>query len=183
MEKEILESIKASYQGRKNIQNEAMSIQTELAELEKDEQVKRYLALKEISERPTYEQALSWTENEMLDEAIALQERKIKNTNGIYLYLGTYFDGESRKTWNISFKVDRNDPRAKYSTYIDIEKQMRDVIQVPITERENFEQTHHVLLPSTVLTEEYYHVVRRAFIKEAMTTSQEDAVQKILKIN
>lgn len=181
MKEEILQSIKKEYQEKKQQQNNTIEILKKIEELEQNEIVKEYLNLTEQINTVDYSQIIAQNKDDLLESAFRKHSNLIKETNGIYVCLGTFMmdnicDIEHGPS---DYRVRRNDPKAEYRVYQDLENY--NTKQIPIKQCEEFENTHTVIIPKTILTEKYYYELQREFLKNAVKYGQEKACQKVLK--
>ena len=145
-------------------------------ELEKDAMVKSYCEL--LNE-------LSLLSNELCKEQnildVAISHVNIKNTNGIYVYFGTFYDNNLGQ----EILVDRTNQYAKYNIYMNIEKIYSSAgVKVPINFCESFEKNNKILFPKNVFSERWviYEKARRLFFETCISDGQEEAIEKVLKL-
>jgi len=180
MKEEILNIIRDEYQNRKERKKDVENMMTRIEELKENEFVKEYLSLLYNLDKINYKDILGWTDDMMLDLAISGNVRNIEETNGIYVCLGTFvltdlYDIEHGPR---NSRVDRNDPRAEYRIYQDIE--CNESIHVPIRLCEEFENSHKIIFPNRYFAGKFYYDIQREFIREAIATNQETACAKVL---
>lgn len=103
-------------------------------------------------------------------------------TNGIYVYVGSYMPNESfddlssedsENEASFEVEVDINDPRVTHRRYWNLEGIWAKTIAVD--ECEEFERTH------TVIYADNFSNLQREFIMTAVKESQEEAVSRVLK--
>lgn len=177
MTEEILEKIKKEYEQRKQKQNEIKGKIKRLNELKKNPFVIEYIELTDFINNSFYHE---YTDEEIMVSSFNKYISEIKDTNGIYIYLGTFrlsniCDIEHGPS---DERVSRNDPSAKYSIYQDIEKFSCN--QIPIKHREQFEKHNKIIFPKTINTNKYFYELQKEFIRECINSSQEEACQKLL---
>ena len=90
MEEEKLITIKEEYQKNKELKKSIENMMTRIEELKENELVKEYLGLLKKIDKIDYKNILSWTDDMMLDLAAYRNMHNIKETNGIYVCLGTF---------------------------------------------------------------------------------------------
>lgn len=179
MKEELLRKMKDKLKQEK-INNEAHNLKVEkIKELENDPNVKEYLKLMELKRS-------SLKQIELTDEKIIssfyrkyLSEINENETNGIYVYIGTYSYSHEVDVVHGSSdeKVDYNDPKADYRVYFDIEQLFSKSIL--ISECEQFEKQYIIINPKTCLKEkEYYEIQKKFFVKAVMTN--QDAAKKLV---
>ena len=107
----------------------------------------------------------------------------IDDTNEIYVCLGTFMLDNICDIVNgpSDIRLDRDDSRAEYRIYRNIENNYSE--QIPIRKCEEFEKTHKVIIPNTTSIERYYYELQKEFITLAVTEGQEKACKKILNRN
>ena len=104
---------------------------------------------------------------------------KVKDTNEIYVYYGTYMKldltpEEIEDGYPFEQEVEKNDPRATHRYYGNLECLWTET--VPIDECLEFENTHIVLY-----AEDFYEV-EKEFIMTAVKENQEKALSKVLSL-
>ena len=105
----------------------------------------------------------------------------MKTTNEIYLCMGTFMMNNicDIEHGSSDIRLNRDDPRAEYRIYRNIEDEFSRLI--PIHKCEEFERNHKVIIPKTIYTERYYYELQREFIRIAISEGQEIACKKILE--
>lgn len=95
-----------------------------------------------------------------------LMEASYKETNGIYVYMGTYIYASA--SWNSYNNVELCSPFA--------------AIGILRKKSKTFEEENIVLFPpQTQDSQEFYNVVKRTFFKYVVEFGQEEAVQKVIE--
>lgn len=180
MKEELLLEMKAEAERMKERYRQHNENVKRIRQLEKDPAVKEYLQLMETFNcEPQYIK-------KSLDEIIAsnyskhLYHIKQGDTNGIYVFLGTYRYNREIDIVHGStdYRVADNDPKADYRLYHDLEHHFPE--QVVISRCEQFERDHIVIMPNTLSDSEYYKIQREFFVK-AVKTDQEKAKKMILR--
>ena len=146
MKEEILERIKMDYHEMKSKKEKYQKIRKRIQELEQNELVKEYLQLLSQTESYDYERIVDLSKEKMYDRAFRNHLTSIKETNGIYVYLGSFIysiECDIEHGAN-DYRVKRNDPNANYWLYQDIERY--DSIEIPIKKYEDFEKNHQVII-------------------------------------
>lgn len=179
MREEILRKLKDRLKQEK-IKNENHNLKVEkIKELENDPKVREYLNLTESKHS-------SLKPIELTDERIVssfyrsyLSEIKENETNGIYVYVGTYsYSKEANIVHDSDERVNYSDPNANYRIYFDIEQLCSQ--NIPISECEQFEKNHIVINPKTYLKEQEYYKIQKQFFIKAVMTNQEAAKKLVL---
>lgn len=180
MKEEKLKTIKEEYQRNKELKKSVENTITRIEELKENEFVKEYLSLLEKINKINYQDILNWTDDAMLDLATYRNMHNIKETNGIYVCLGTFKLGNlcDIEHGPSDERVKRDDLSAEYRIYQDLE--CDDSVQIPIGLCEEFENTHKIIFPDVYNSLGFYYKIQREFIKEAITTNQEKACTKVL---
>lgn len=182
MKEEVLNQIKDSYNQKKKIRNDILALLDRLRKLEENDIVKEYIKLKQQLDTTNYQKILGEPENQILYSTFYSHRYMIKDTNEIYVCIGTFrldniCDIEHGPS---DIRLKRDDPRAEYRIYRNLEDEFSK--QIPIHKCEEFERTHNVIIPKTTLsTEKYYYELQKEFITLAVTEGQETACRKILK--
>ena len=101
-----------------------------------------------------------------------------KDTNGIYVYIGTYMPSEFsyeefEEGYPLEIETKFNDPRATHRHYWNLEGIWSESIN--IQDCEEFEKNH------TVLYVDNFYDLQKEFITTAIKESQQAAVIKVLK--
>lgn len=98
-------------------------------------------------------------------------------TNNIYLYAGSFIN-----EYGYERQVERDDSIAEFDKYINIES--FENIDIPVEDRENFENSYRVLiLDSNVPVKYLKYEIRDQFINDALLEGQEAACHKVLSRN
>ena len=172
-----LEQLKEEYKRLIDKRNELNNLIALKKRLENSDVVKSYFeVLKKIEE---YEdQSITKATNKVLIDKI-IEKMKIKLSNGIYVYFGTYKDIAYRE-----YLVNEFDSSAQYRLYVDIEKPYSFAgIEVPIEECEEFEKNHIILMPKNLGDRKrMYDEARVKFFETCIVEGQEKAIQKISNI-
>ena len=182
MKPEMLEKIKRDYFKLKEEYQTNIDELTRLKELEKHPLVQEYLRLQQKIEGFSPKKI---TEEHCLDfasEAYAMNSHHIKETNSIFVYLGTYKNSSSRDVLRgpESTRVKYNDPEAGYRVYVDLEKQIVDALEISIQNCALFEQTHRIIFPKSYNTVREFYDLQNAFILDAIKLGQEEAIKRVL---
>lgn len=153
MEDDILKKIKEEYQLGIQRQIEYKNIQKRLKELEKEDLVKEYLSLLEISQSSSFNKLLNIKNRDLMDSIAHRYLYKIKETNGVYVYAGTFCysnEWDIMHSWS-DIRLNYYDDRAQYRLYQDIEQS--DGLVVPISKCCEFEEKNKVVFWKDLLKE------------------------------
>ena len=180
MEPEILQKIKDEYLIEKAKKAGLIKLTDEILELEKTETVKRYLELKDELASIKFQKSLMSSDDELLFYAFHNNCHCINSTNNIYVCLGTFMYGNDYDIVHgtTDIMVEKNDPKANYRVYINIEDGF--TTQIAINNCPKFEKTHKVIFPNTKKTEKFYYDLQKEFISIMVEEGQEEACRKIL---
>ena len=177
MENEVYKKIVDEYINNKGKQEKYKKLLEKKELLEQDENVKEYLSI--IKTINKYNKSSFIKDNEQLIlNSFNNYSYQIKDTNNIYVYIGTYcYAVAINFKGTIDKSVDRDDPNADYRLYINLEKFM-DSKKIPIDESEKFEKTHRIVYAKN---RQEYIALQKQFIIDSVNYDQETAIQKILK--
>jgi len=149
--------------------------------LEKNPEVKEYLGLRDI--KLDNSKLIVMRDAKLIDKIYYHYLYKIKEeeTNGIYVYLGTYRYSDYCDIVHSSSdeRVDDDSPCANYRLYQDIEQYYG--VEIPISKSKEFEDTHTIINPKTQWKQRVYYDIQREFFTTAVKTSQESAKKRILR--
>ena len=174
-----------------NLKSKKINLQTEIKELEENPLIQNYLQKRrELSylvgeiNRIKREDGREF----LFDENRALiQYGSNQNTNGIYVCMGAYpkHDIFTNDTYlktepNFDRLLSIDDKDAKYRIYADIESCYTEVIS--IKDYQDFENENTVLFPGKEDPFSFYKRVRLLFFKECIENTQEEAIEKVLKL-
>ena len=172
MKEEMLEKIKRDYLKLEEEYQTKNSKMTRLKELEQHPLIE-----KNTLQKATEEHCLDF-----VSEAYAMNSHHIKETNSIFVYLGTYKNNESRDILRgpESTRVKYNDPEAEYRVYVDLEKQSHDALEIPLQNCAFFEQTHRIIFPKSYNTVREFFNLQNTFLLDAIELGQEEAIERVL---
>lgn len=182
MKPEVLEKIKRDYF---NLKKECQTRTTKLMRLKELEQhplVQEYLTLQREMEENSLKKITSENCLDFASKAYAMNSHHIKETNSIFVYLGTYKNSSSRDVLRgpESTRVKYNDPEAGYRVYVDLEKQIVDALEISIQNCNLFEQTHRIIFPKSYNIVREFYDLQNAFILDAIELSQREAIKRVL---
>ena len=186
MTEDDLEKLRVEYEKLKRVQQEITDIITEISALEKTDAVKRYLLLTEqLNNNKNYLYSHIESKDDMSLISSCIGKVKIKETNGIFVYVGTYMVNHEIDIVHGStdFRVNYCDQNADYSQYKNIESSSSDsnyIINVPVSKRSRFEQEHTVVFPKSYFKDKEFYEMQNEFFKDAIKYGQEEAVQRVL---
>ena len=182
MKPEMLEKIKRDYFKLEKEYQTKNSKMTRLKELEQHPLIQEYLTLQQDLEKNTLQKATEEHCSDFVSEAYAMNSHHIKETNSIFVYLGTYKNNESRDILRgpESTRVKYNDPEAEYRVYVDLEKQSYDALEIPLQNCAFFEQTHRIIFPKSYNTVREFFNLQNTFLLDAIELGQEEAIERVL---
>lgn len=181
MKEEMLKQMKEDLMLKKeenNCYNERVKM---IKNLEKDSKVKEYLRLTGIDNTDLKQERLSDKKIILSFYRNYLNKIKENDTNGIYVYMGTYQNSSEIDIIHGSsdIRVDYSSPLADYREYRDIEFPFS--VMVPIKKCEQFEKEHIVINPKMYLASNTYYNIQEEFFIRAVKTNQDSALKLILK--
>lgn len=186
MEQEIIELIKKEYENNKKKKEATIKMINRLNELKQDKNVSEYIELSQTLCGINYETVINRTDDTLLYYAFCRYNNKIKESKEIYVCLGTYkYSGETDIIHGgTDDKVSDDDPNANYKKYCNLETE--DTIHIPIRKGnlslvEQFENTHTIIFPKTKYPKKYFNELQQEYLKEIITTNEEQAYKKILE--
>ena len=173
-----LQQLKEGYKKLIDNRDELNKLISLKKELENNDIVKSYFEVLDKIDELEDESIVNANDKALMDKAVECMNIKI--SNGIYVYFGTYYE-DSNDYCSIT---NYHDPKAHYSKYVDIEKHHSYAgIEVPIDEREEFEQNNIIIMPKTFGSRKsLYDYVRYIFFETCIIENQEKAIEKVLKI-
>lgn len=148
-------------------------------ELEKDPKIKEYLELTKTLEDDFFKEDahIRKTQRELITSVYRKHLFEIKETNQIYVYIGTFCRSTSMQEEDIRVKY--SDQEADYRIYWNIEQPYAE--NIPIMKCEKFEEEHIILNSESYFRESLYYKIQREFFEFAVKQNQEVAKKKILE--
>lgn len=193
MTEENYKKVLSKYNDLKKEQEEIKEARNKLQDLweEKTKQesnpiVQKYLqVVKEIRKINKVASLEIETEEHFFD-TITDEFYRTAETNGIYVYIGTYIKSNEIDVANMSdiIKIPRDSFKEKgWNKYKNIELRNATACEkVPREDVKTFEEKNIVLFASEGLAaEDFYDVVKRTFFKYLIEFGQEEAVQKVIE--
>lgn len=180
MEARFLNEIRDKYNKQLEDVKKYDIIAKRVSELLENDTVKEYLELVKIMKEQECKRNQECSENDLINNSFYSTLYEIEETNNIYVYLGTYVSSRECDIvhGNSDIRLGREDPRADYSIYQNVESS--DSVTIYINKRDEFEKTHTVIYPKTMLTESFFYAIQTEFFKVAVRESQEAACERIL---
>lgn len=180
MEQKILDEIKDKYNTKLKILKKYEVLTKRIGELEENEFVKEYMELITILKNHEGKDMKTWNDNKLIESAFRNCICNIQETNGIYVYIGTYMSSHECDIVHGSsdIRLNRDDPKAEYRIYKNIETS--DSEMVSVKQWDEFEKTHKIIYPKTTLTDSFFYAAQNEFFSIAIKESQETACNKIL---
>ncbi len=163
-----------------------LNIKREIALLEQDEKVQRYLKLLAILEEKTTKGNKNidkYTDEKLL--FLALKEIGISKDSEIYVYLGTYkYNMETSIVHGSpNILVSRNDPDADYAVYQNLESLHDEIEEIPYKYIPEFEMKHKIIIPKTKVNRKaYFYKLQTLYFETMFSESLDAANEKINKL-
>lgn len=187
MTNDELKKLRKKYNDLITLRKSVEFLINEKKELEKDPKIRRYLEINRIlnlDNTYSFHGIEKENDSQIIERAISCV--RPTNTKNIYIYMGTF---RCNNEYDIIYgpddtKVNRNDPKAVYSLYRNLElRSFEDnyEVKIGIKKREKFENDNIVIFPQeNYSSDKFYHELRNAYFKEAIQNGQEKAFEKIL---
>lgn len=152
-----------------------------IKKLEKNRYVREYLSLVGLSN--TKQKFITDTDDEIISQIYGKHIHRIdeRDTNGIYVYLGTfrYSDEIDIVHSSCDIRVKYDDDRADYRLYQDLE-QLASLV-VNIKDCKAFEENNTIINPNGYFKSREYYKIQKEFFITAVKKGQETARRRILK--
>ena len=177
MTDEVLNKIRKDALEKRKETDEFNRKVTRILELQEIPIVKEYASLlNSIIGNPRF---ISLSEMDIYDLAYRQHSSEIlsEDTNGLYVYMGTFM--YNPKTGGYEIRVQEDDPKADYRKYWDIE--LGTVTCVSVSDSEEFEMKHSIIRTSELNEMNIFRQIQNEFIKNAIEKDQETAVKLIMK--
>lgn len=185
MTEENLLKLKNNYKQFKEANKNLETLLSIKEEMETYDAVKEYKNLLEALE--TYKKEFPFNSSVMNNDELldlVMDKETITETNRIYVYQCSYGKlnyGKAKQSRGY-YRVAVDDDRAEYHVYLDIEKDYKSApVEISASERESFEKSNNVIYPENILPFECYMKAKKLFFETAINSSQEEAIQKVLK--
>lgn len=151
-----------------------------IKELEKNRYVREYLSLVGLSN--TKQKFITDTDDEIISQIYDKYIHRIdeRDTNGIYIYLGTFRYSSTADIVSLGDdRVSYDDDRADYRLYQDLE-QFTSIV-VNIKDCKAFEENNTIINPNGYFKSREYYKIQKEFFITAVKKGQETARKRILK--
>ena len=151
-----------------------------IKELEKNRYVRDYLSLVGLSN--TKQKFITDTDDEIISQIYDKYIHRIdeRDTNGIYIYLGTFRYSSTADIVSLGDdRVSYDDDRADYRLYQDLE-QLASLV-VNIKDCKVFEENNTIINPNGYFKSREYYKIQKEFFITAVKKGQETARRRILK--
>lgn len=182
MKEETLNKLRMEVKELKRKNEEINRKNRRIQALEQDSKVREYLKLRGIRETRIIEH-LETNEESLVEKAYYSLIRSIneKDTNKIYVYLGTYKSSYESDVIHGSndIRVDYNDPTSEYRMFQDIE--LDSQIIIPIDKCKDFESSNKIIYLKGYRLWGKYYSIQKEFFKESFKNGQEEACKLILR--
>ena len=185
MKSEDLKKLKEIVKLSQDKKNEILELKKEIAELEKNTEVKKYLNLLDTLEEKKSKQNKefeNFSDSKLV--AIALKKINITPDEEIYVYLGTYkYNDEIDVIHGLNdILVSRLNPKADYVRYQNLEAIYDGIIEVPYNQAAEFEETHKIIIPENVSRQRYFYELQSEYFETMILESPEKAMIKVNKL-
>lgn len=184
MEQAILDSIIEEYKKLTEKNKEINKKRKRLSKLMQHRLVKEYIKLyNEVNAFDGINAFHKQNYKSALTQSFRRFEYNIKETNGIYVYLGTfkYTDEVDIVHGEHDDRVNRDDPKADYSLYRNIENHNLQE-DVKIKDRDEFERTHTIICgKNQCFPDMEYWKIQEEFYELVIKKGQEVACKEIIK--
>ena len=185
MKSEDLKKLKEIVKLSQDKKNEILELKKEIAELEKNTEVKKYLNLLDTLEEKKSKQNKefeNFSDSKLV--AIALKKINITPDEEIYVYLGTYKYNDEIDVIHGSndILVSRLNPKADYVRYQNLEAIYDGNIEVPYNQAAEFEETHKIIIPENVSRQRYFYELQSEYFETMILESPEKAMIKVNKL-
>lgn len=181
MREDLLTELKMKLEDIKRRNNEYNNKVKRIRELQKDSYVKEYIKLTGLKADDL--KLIRSSDKEIIESFYYGYLHKIKedDTNGIFVYLGTYaYSSEIDIVHGSSdIRVNYDSHSANYRLYQDIEYSFSR--QVLISECEQFEREHTILNPTVYFSNRTYYAIQRDFFVRAIKTDQKSAKKTVFR--
>lgn len=180
MENKILNEIREKYNNKLQVLKKYEILAKRIKELEENETVKEYLELIKLLEEHEGKRFSGYTEEKLMEFTFNSMLSQIKETNNIYVCMGTYMLSNEHDIEHgpRDIRLNRDDEKAQYRIYKNIETY--DSESISIKKCDEFERTHKIIYPRTALTDEFFYAIQHDFFIISIKESQEAACNKIL---
>lgn len=182
MNKEIIELIKKEYQKRIDDKKRLENMMIRKQELEQDLKVQEYLKLNQLIKESGCEQKIQEKDDKIIESIFYKYQNQIKETNNIYIYLGTFKLSDEYDIVHgpSDERVNYDDSKAQYRIYINLENGMEK--EIKIDKCEQFERENKIIFPNTSISNRrFYYELQKEFINDIIIDGQDRAVERILK--
>lgn len=181
MKEELLNQLRNELTQQKQAIEKANQEKRRIKELLKSPFVKEYTSLLELEQSDL--KLVKKTDKEIISSFYHhyLHQIDPKDTNEIYVYLGTYHYSIETDIVHGSNdeRVDYSSPLADYRTYWNIEQPFAESIS--INKCEQFEKKHFIINPESYFKEREYYEIQKEFFIKAVKSNQTNAKKMILK--
>lgn len=166
-----INEIKEQLDIRLSIRDTMDIAKSELADLEEDENVRRYIELSKYCGKYGYLEQMP--DDAILDEIISVSE-EVPELADTYFCFGKDFNGLPKKIGGYYIGT-RNGYRfaVKVSQYRKLSGSSENII-IPTRESEDFEQHHTIIHAQTSKPEEEYRIIRREAYKRLMGLKEQE---------
>ena len=150
-------------------------------EVEQDLKVQEKLKLNQLIKESDCEHKIQEKDVKIIESIFYKYQNQIKETNNIYIYLGTFKLSDEYDIVHgpSDERVNYDDSKAQYRIYINLENGMEK--EIKIDKCEQFERENKIIFPNTSINRGYYYELQKEFINDIIIDGQDRAVERILK--
>ena len=186
MKIEELKELKEKVEQLIKKRNEVLEIQEEIKKLEETDEIKKYLNLLNLFKEKTTGRNTGiekFTNKKIID--IAVSNTTITPDEEMYVYIGTYkYNNEIDIVHgSCDILVSRNDHKANYVLYQNLEAKYYETVQIPYTKADEFESTHKIIFPQNVANKQrYFYDLQSEYFETMVFESPEKAKEKVNRL-
>ena len=186
MKIEELQELKEKVEQLIKKRNEVLEIQEEIKKLEETDEIKKYLNLLNLFKEKTTGRNIGiekFTNKKIID--IAVSNTTITPDEEMYVYIGTYKYNNEIDIVHGSrdILVNRNDHKANYVLYQNLEAKYYETVQIPYKKADEFESTHKIIFPQNVASKQrYFYDLQSEYFETMVFESPEKAKEKVNRL-
>ena len=183
MKIEELKELKEKVEQLIKKRNEVLEIQEEIKKLEETDEIKKYLNLLNLFTTGRNTGIEKFTNKKIID--IAVSNTTITPDEEMYVYIGTYkYNNEIDIVHgSCDILVSRNDHKANYVLYQNLEAKYYETVQIPYTKADEFESTHKIIFPQNVANKQrYFYDLQSEYFETMVFESPEKAKEKVNRL-
>ena len=174
-----IEEIIQEYNMKRVLRDSLPTCDAEIAILEEDENVQKYIRLKEHQKK--YQHLANQTDADILDGIIKKDDEQLDD---VYFCYGRSFIGYPKKIGGYYIEPNTNSIRHLKGTRVAKYRNLANPDQVIIIQSELakvFEQSHRVIQYTTAVPDEEFFDIRRRMYEEKIQTQEQESVKRLVK--